>query len=81
MYLFKEGWKETTFFPPDIARNSGEKEVEIKNIMKCHICKKEFINLKEDVWINKDKLRCKNCDFLLNKENVDEYLRKTNAEN
>ena len=80
MYQLREGWKETTYWHPDIARNSGEKIESLKeNVkMKCHRCKKEFNNLKEDIWIDKGKLRCKGCDSQLNKENIEEYLKSIN---
>lgn len=80
--MYNAIWKETIYFPPDIANHDDEvMEILRRNvIMKCHRCKNEFNDLKNDVYIKKDKLRCKNCDVQLNKENAEEYLKliKTN---
>ena len=76
----KETWKETTWWPPDIARNSGEKIEMIigGEKMKCHRCNKELNDLTKNILIDKDgKLRCTHCDFILNKENTDEYIKIT----
>jgi len=81
MYQFREGWKETTFIPPDIANHEDWYHELGKITMKCHRCKKEFNNLKETIYIEKDKLRCKSCECQLTKENTEEYIKRTNTEN
>ena len=37
--------------------------------------------LKETIYIEKDKLRCKSCECQLTKENTEEYIKRTNTEN